>query len=134
MGADLGYLVCAMVQALLSGSLLQVDEHDIARDYLHPADFSSALMAVMGSPPANVAYDLCSLAPVRKFDLLRRFQDQFGLQSQQSPWNGLPNKMNYYSEDFSLKELGFVPAMSSVDAVADQAATFLARRLAPNGG
>jgi hypothetical protein len=36
-----------------------------------------------------------------------------------------PNKLNYYSRDCALSRYGFVPKLSAVDAVMDQAAVFL---------
>jgi nucleoside-diphosphate-sugar epimerase len=127
MGAELGYLVCSIMNMLQIRSPLIADQHDIARDYLHPGDLSSAIMAVLGSPPVNAAYDLASLKPARKLEMLRRFQEQFALHWEIRPSNVAPNKMNYYSEDLSLRKCGFAPAFSALEAVIDQATTFLAR-------
>jgi nucleoside-diphosphate-sugar epimerase len=62
MGAPLGYLVCAMLQKLLVGAVLTTDEHDIARNCLHPGDLVSAIVAAVRSTPLNGAYDLASMA------------------------------------------------------------------------
>jgi nucleoside-diphosphate-sugar epimerase len=127
MGAELGYLVCSMLQNVLDRSTFVSDEHDIARDYLHPEDLSTAMMAVLRSTPQNGAFDLASLGPVRKFELLRRFDRQFGLKWQIRPSDCAPNKINYYSEDLSLRALGFEPKFSAMEAVIDQATAFLAK-------
>ena len=126
MGARLGYLVCAMLQSVLDGSVLTTDEHDIARDYLHPDDLVSAIVAVVRSTPLNGAYDLASVSPVHKFELLRRFQEKFDLQWQVKSSTSKPNKLNYYSRDRALSRYGFVPKLSALEAVMDQAAAFLA--------
>jgi nucleoside-diphosphate-sugar epimerase len=127
MGAELGYLVCSMLQNVLDRSTFVSDQHDIARDYLHPEDLSTAIMAVLRSTPQNVAFDLASLGPVRKVDLLRRFERQFGLKWKIRPADSPPNKMNYYSEDISVRALGFEPTFSAIEAVLEQATAFLAR-------
>jgi nucleoside-diphosphate-sugar epimerase len=126
MGARLGYLVCAMLQALLAGSVLTTDAHDIARDYLHPDDFVSAIIAAVRSTPLNGAYDLASVAPVHKFELLRRFGEKFDLQWQVRSSTAKPNKLNYYSRDRALSGYGFVAKRSALEAVMDQATAFLA--------
>jgi nucleoside-diphosphate-sugar epimerase len=128
MGATLGYLVCAMLQSLLDGLVLTTDEHDIARDYLHPDDLVSAFVAVVRSTPLNGAYDLASVSPVHKFELLRRFHEKFGLQWQVRSSASKPNKLNYYSRDRALSRYGFVPKLSAMEAVMDQATAFLADR------
>jgi len=126
MGARLGYLVCALLQSLLAGSVLTTDEHDIARDYLHPDDLVSAIAAVVRSMPLNGAFDLASVAPVRKFELLGRFHEKFDLQWQVKSSTAKPNKLNYYSRDRALSGYGFVPKLSALEAVIDQATAFLA--------
>ena len=126
MGARLGYLVCALLQSLLAGSVLTTDEHDIARDYLHPDDLVSAITAVVRSMPLNGAFDLASVAPVRKFELLGRFHEKFDLQWQVKSSTAKPNKLNYYSRDRALSGYGFVPKLSALEAVIDQATAFLA--------
>lgn len=126
MGAGLGYLVCNMLQAARARVTFTTDEHDIARDFLHPVDLASAIIAVLHSPPENVAYDLASIGPVRKFELLRRFRDQLSLKWEVRPSHAAANKLNYYFEGFALKHLGFMPTFSSIDAVFDQVTAFLA--------
>lgn len=126
MGTELGYLVCNILRMLRARSILWTDEHDIARDYMHPEDLSSAIMAVLRASPQNAAHDLVSAGPLRKFDLLRRFQERFGLQWQVGQSHAAANKMNYYSEDFSLSNLGFAPRFTAMEAVIEQATSFLA--------
>lgn len=127
MGAELGYLVCDMLRTALASSAFVTDQHDIARDYLHPEDLLSAIVAVLRSAPENVAYDLASLGPVRKFELLRRFDERFALKWEIRPSSAAANKMNYYFEGLALEHLGFVPTFSAIDAVFDQLTAFTAR-------
>src|SRR5260370_13307774 len=126
MGARLGYLVCAMLQSVLAGSVLNTDGHDIARDYLHPDDLVSAIVAAVRSTPLNGAYDLASVAPVRKFELLRRFHEKFDLQWQVRSSTSTPNKLSYYSRDRALSRYGFVPKLSALETLMDPATAFLA--------
>ena len=51
MGAELGYLVCSIMKMLLTRSTLITDQHDIARDYVHPSDLSSAIMGFWARRP-----------------------------------------------------------------------------------
>jgi NAD dependent epimerase/dehydratase family enzyme len=93
MGAWLGYLARAMLQRLPAGVVLTTDEHDIAHDYMHPDDLVLAIVAVVRSTLLNGAYDLVSVAPVRKFELLRRFHEKFGRQWQVKSSTSKPNKL-----------------------------------------
>jgi hypothetical protein len=86
----------------------------------------SAIVAAVRSTPLNGAYDLASVAPVRKFELLRRFHEQFDLHWQVKASTAPPNKLNYYSQDRALSRYGFVPKLSALEAVMDQATVFLA--------
>jgi hypothetical protein len=50
-----------MLQRLLAGAVLTTDEHNVARDYLHPDDLVSAIVVTaVRSTPANGAYVLAS--------------------------------------------------------------------------
>jgi hypothetical protein len=49
-----------MLQRLLAGAVLTTDEHNVARDYLHPDDLVSAIVSAVRSTPVNGAYVLAS--------------------------------------------------------------------------
>jgi hypothetical protein len=77
MGAQVSYFVCA--QKLLAEAALSTDKYNFTRDHLPLDDLVPAIVAVVGSTRLNCAYDLASVAPVRNFELVRRFHEKFGI-------------------------------------------------------
>jgi nucleoside-diphosphate-sugar epimerase len=107
-----------MLQRLLAGAVLTTDEHDVARDYLHPDDLVSAIVAAVRARLVNGAYVLASVAPVRKFELLGRFHEKFDLQWQIAS--------STFKPDRGLGRYGLVPERSALEAMMNQATVFLA--------
>lgn len=126
------YLMTDAIRAIQSGTPLTTSAGNIVRDYLHPADFTQLVMAVLKAPPDNAAIDCYSQAPVDKLSLLAGLQERFGLQykiSSDAPASGRGEKVNYYSTSRAAEEYGYRPAFGSLDCVLGESEKILYGRV-----
>jgi nucleoside-diphosphate-sugar epimerase len=117
------YFLSDIVRSLQQGSELSVGAANILRDYLHPDDFHQLVFRLLDNPPANLALDIYSCAPVAKFDLLAALAARFGLDYRIDTAGGAPSgneKMNYYSLDRRAGTFGYQPTRSSLQTVLDE--------------
>ncbi|ELX11384.1 NAD-dependent epimerase/dehydratase family protein [Janthinobacterium sp. HH01] len=129
------FFITDILRAIRDGSVLQTSDGEMVRDYLHPQDFHQLVRRVLEAPPHNRAFDCYSAAPVEKQELLTMMQRRFGLRyevaaSAQAPAgivNATGAKPFYYSLNRQAAELGYQPAYSSIDGIAEESAIILGR-------
>jgi len=114
------FLMSDILRAIMDGTTLQTSSENIVRDYLHPSDFHRLVCALLGSPHSNTPVDAYSRAPVDKMSLLETLSKEAGLRyelTSSAGVNATGNKPNYYSLNRSASELGYQPAMTSVEGI-----------------
>ena len=125
------FFVTDVVRAIHRNEILQVGETSMSRDFLVPPDFAHLINCVLDAAPVNFPIDAYSRAPVEKFELLDRMQDEFGLRYETVPTPAIilatGAKPQYYSANRRAAELGFTPAHSSIDGVVLEARAMLER-------
>lgn len=122
------FLMCDVLRAICSKSVLQTSGVDMVRDYLNPKDFSTMVQAVLKADPINIALDCFSRSPVSKFELLLRMKEEFDLQYEIHPdagVNATGHKLNYFSLNHRAIEFGYVPSMTSLECVMTESAAIL---------
>jgi hypothetical protein len=116
-----GYFITDVMQSILNNKVLVTDSTNIVRDYLHPEDFFEMIMKCIAAKRLNLAFDVNSLHPVAKQDILDYFSSEYGLKcekrdfSKNSSATGL--KMNYYSINNRARRIGYLPKFSSLDTI-----------------
>lgn len=125
------YFITDILRAIRDGRELETGSATMHRDYLVPADFFALIDCVLRAPPANVALDAYSRAPVEKFELLDAMQREFGLRYRISPTPPVVNatgaKPAYYSTYRKAKELGYQPRFTSLEGVIAESRALLAK-------
>ena len=77
---DSGYFMTDLVQALIQGKTFETSPADIIRDYPHPADLANLILRCDQDADFNRSLDVSSTAGVSKFEILKAFEENFGLQ------------------------------------------------------
>jgi nucleoside-diphosphate-sugar epimerase len=115
------FLITDIARAIQAGSILLTSSENIVRDYIHPTDFFSLLIATLHAEPLNTALDCYSQSPVDKLTLLNALQEHFDLQFQFTETgvdqNPTGSKSNYYSLNKSAASLGYEPNYSSLSGI-----------------
>lgn len=115
------FLMTDTVRAVRDGTVLVTDDIDIVRDYIHHDDLRKMIDVCIARKPINSAFDLYSISPVRKFELLNAIKEEFGLQFRVVK-NEVENvktgpKIAYYSTDRSAGEIGYRPTRTALETV-----------------
>jgi len=122
------FLICDILRAIHSKSVLQTSGVDMVRDYLNPSDFLAMVQAVLKADPINMALDCFSRSPLAKFELLLRMKEGFGLRYEIQPdagVNATGHKSNYFSLNHRAIEFGYAPSMTSLESVLIESAAIL---------
>ena len=129
---DLGtrYLMSEVVTCLKTGEPLVTGRGDIVRDYVHPTDLFCLVENCIARREINDVYDVYSLKPVGKFEMLEHFSARFGLKFcieddavQVAPTG---NKDHYYSLNQRALQIGYAPRVGSLACLVQETAALLA--------
>ena len=115
------YLMADILRAIQNREVLQISEESIVRDYLGPNDFHQMIKKILLAPPANLAVDCYSKAPISKLTLLDKMHMRFGLKFDVKPaFSSVKEarvKLNYFSKNYLAATLGYSPSNSSIEVV-----------------
>ncbi len=125
------FLMSEALSSIIAGRTLETGPDDIVRDYIHPADLLSLVEACLDTEPLNDVFDVRSLAPARKFDILRLLEERHGLRyilSEDAHFRSATGiKPNYFSTSSRASaRLGFQPRFTSLECVGHESDAILA--------
>ncbi|NVN89009.1 MAG: NAD(P)-dependent oxidoreductase [Desulfuromonadales bacterium] len=126
-----GYFITDVMEAILNDTLLITDSNNIVRDYLHPDDLFSMIVRCIQAGRINQAFDVSSISPVSKREILEYFTSEYGLryESRRSSFNASATgaKTNYYSTCKQATRIGYMPRHSSMDSLKLESELILSR-------
>ena len=130
------FLITDILRAIRDKTILKTSADYMLRDFIHPLDFWNLVNAILAAPAANAVVDAYSKAPIDKPTLLAAMEENFGLQYEIAETdvgvNATGSKPHYYSLNTRAEEFGYMPALTSLQGLLDQAAH--ASHLHPNRG
>lgn len=126
------FFITDIVRAIRDNTVLQTSPEYMVRDFMHPEDFHQLVNCILNGPPHNGPIDCYTRAPVDKPALLEAMKEQFGLQYEfvgaaSNVVNATGAKPHYYSLNRQAAQLGYLPAYSSLECIAKEAASILGR-------
>ncbi|WP_339310685.1 NAD(P)-dependent oxidoreductase [Paenibacillus sp. FSL M7-0896] len=115
------YLLTDIIHHLRKGEILHTSPDNIVRDYVHPEDLIQLIKLCMREEAGNEVYDVFSLKPAAKFEILDYFADHYGLRYEiedNSSYNSITgSKNNYYSLNHSATQIGYLPRYTSLQSI-----------------
>jgi nucleoside-diphosphate-sugar epimerase len=118
---DAKYMMSEVVSCVKNGREFITGPDDIVRDYIHPEDLASFVKLCIAKRDLNDAFDVCSLQPARKFEILEKLSSLYGLKyAVKASYSGLSatgKKTNYYSTNGKVRATGFVPRYTSIETL-----------------
>jgi nucleoside-diphosphate-sugar epimerase len=123
------FLLTDVAFSLKTGNELKTSSNDIVRDYVHPDDLASLVALCIGCRRLNGFYDVYSLKPVGKFEMLKAFAERFGLKfcvDEIEAVTATGNKVNYYSQNHRATALGYRPTHTSLESLCLEMTSLLA--------
>ncbi|NQX60256.1 NAD-dependent epimerase/dehydratase family protein [Paenibacillus qinlingensis] len=116
------YLLTDISECLKKNGVFKTNHIDIVRDYIHPRDFVALVELCIYKHELNDVFDVYSLKPVSKFDLINYFVKEYNLKVEidrtfsQTSSSGY--KYNYYSTNIRSKSvLTYEPRYTSLESV-----------------
>lgn len=108
---------------------LLTDPVNIVRDYVHPRDLVSLFEKCMANPTINDVFDVYSLKPVTKFEILDYFSAHHGLKYKMHEnlkvGSATGRKEHYYSRNHKAERIGYIPQYSSLETVIQESQIIL---------
>ena len=102
---------------------------NIVRDYVHPQDLVSLIERCIDIRHLNNAYDVYSLKPITKFEILNYFSIRYGLkyviEGGHASLTATGNKENYYSNNKRAQAIGYSPQFTSLDSIIQESMAIL---------
>ncbi|GAM11012.1 NAD dependent epimerase/dehydratase family protein [Geobacter sp. OR-1] len=114
------FLLTDVAKALKAGEEMQTISANIVRDYIHIEDLTALIDLCISRRRLNAVYDVYSLKPVTKFEMLEAFAERFDLKYRvvaMETVNATGHKEFYFSENHRAAELGYQPAHSSLESL-----------------
>ncbi|WP_379157464.1 NAD-dependent epimerase/dehydratase family protein [Paenibacillus sp. sgz5001063] len=115
------FLVTDIIEHIQTGEILHTSSENIKRDYVHPDDFLRLVEFCFDENIQNNVYDVYSLQPATKFEILDYFADEHGLKYEIITNAGndsiTGSKTNYYSLYNNALTIGYQPYYTSLQSV-----------------
>jgi nucleoside-diphosphate-sugar epimerase len=118
---DTKYLLSEIILCIKSKKEFFTGATNIVRDYVHPLDLFSLIQQLITKSCCNDAFDVLSLHPVSKFEILDYFRTSYDLKYRiiENPVSvtATGNKNNYFSTNKKVFQTGYSPAFTSLEAI-----------------
>jgi nucleoside-diphosphate-sugar epimerase len=123
-GMDSKFLLTQLITCLHSKTNFVTSADNIIRDYVHPKDLTELIELCIQKKVVNEVYDVYSLKPIEKMEILQYFVNAFDLQYQITNNSDISSatgtKLHYYSNNRKAESIGYKPKFSSLDCLIEE--------------
>lgn len=123
------FFLSEVISCAREGKELLTGPGNITRDYVHPRDLMSLVECCINIGKINDVYDVYSLHPATKFEILDYFSRKHNLRYRvKADFKGetvTGSKDNYYSINRRAKGIGYIPRITSLDSIAEESQVIL---------
>ncbi|MGO4184767.1 hypothetical protein AB4Z45_06725 [Paenibacillus sp. MCAF9] len=123
------FLITEMINSIRQNKIFDTGLNDIIRDYVSPKDFCNLINLCIAKSIVNTAYDVYSLAPVSKFELIEFFHNEFSMQYRiietSIENNSTGQKSIYFSENKLAEEIDYYPSSTSLESIMEEASKII---------
>lgn len=124
-----GYFITDIISCVKKGATFITGTGAMVRDYIHPHDLFSFVERCLKIHRINSAFDLYSLKPATKFEILDFFKGTYGLDYAIDDTLDFPtatgNKKDYYSLSRKAETIGYYPRFTSLDGIIEESRILL---------
>ncbi|MEI6490430.1 MAG: NAD(P)-dependent oxidoreductase [bacterium] len=127
---DSHLLMGDIANCIKNKKVLETSPDDMMRDYVGPSDLMNMIELVIQKNNINDFFDLYTLKPTSKFEILESLGKKYGLKY---TINTNPNshlaptgiKKGYFSKNYKAKSIGYEPTYSSLSGIEEETRFFL---------
>ena len=128
-----GNFIAEVLDCIVNRKMLVTNNVNIVRDYVHPGDLFSIIVKCLNAGKINAAFDVMSVRPVEKTEILNYFASEYGLKygtDESLSYNSATGSKNIYCSKYDkIFEIGYKPRFSSMDAIKQESMHILNHRL-----
>ena len=118
------YFITELISCVKTGKEFSTNNKNFVRDYVHPKDLFKLIDICINKREINDVFDVYSLKPIAKFEILDYFTKNYGLIYKIDSGIFIENttgiKDNYYSINKKAQNIGYFPNYSSKDCIIDE--------------
>ncbi len=120
---DYPYFMCDVVKCVKNKCAIETSQDNIFRDYVNPEDLFNLIEKCIVHKKINDVFDVYSLKPVSKLEILAHFIDEYELNYtiKNVSISATGNKTNYYSNNKRAEVIGYIPRYTSLETVMNEA-------------
>jgi hypothetical protein len=123
------FLVSEIIDCIFNKKVFETGSNELIRDYVSPRDFCNLIKLCIDKHCTNDVFDLYSLQPVSKIEMINMFHKEFGLQyiikNDISISTSTGNKSIYYSVNKKAGKLQYLPTSTSLESIKEEASKIL---------
>ena len=118
------YFITELISCVKTRKEFLTNNNNIVRDYVHPNDLFNLINICINIRKINDVFDVYSLKPIKKFEILDFFTENYGLKYKISS-NSLEEsvtgrKNNYYSINKKAANIGYFPQYRAKDCILNE--------------
>lgn len=123
------YFMSEVISCVKNKKEFVTGTENIIRDYVHPHDLLFMIEKCIAKQSLNDVFDVYSLKPVKKFEILDYFYEQYELKYTVkdniniSAATGI--KEHYYSNNKKAEKIGYFPQFTSLDSIIEETRAIL---------
>lgn len=118
---EYNYLLTDIINCIKGNTFFITNKENIIRDYVNPSDLVQLIYKIIEQSEINDAFDVYSLKPVSKFEILDIYRKNFGLKIQFQEGYGFVSptgsKGKYYPTYYKAGKIGYMPQYTSIDTL-----------------
>lgn len=123
------YFMTELIACLKNNKEFKTNAEDVIRDYVHPKDMISLIEKSIAKHSINDVFDVYSLRPTTKFEILNYFSKQYGLKylvkKHMNISTATGTKIFYYSTNKKAEKIGYFPKFTSLATVIEETKAIL---------
>jgi nucleoside-diphosphate-sugar epimerase len=132
-----GYLLSEIIRCVIGKKEFVTNSNNITRDYIHPLDLLSLVENCIKEPGINQVFDVYSLSPAAKFEILDFFKKEYRLKvavKEEAAVSAASAKDMYYSVNKRAETIGYKPSYTSLQAISGETGELLKQHGLNTGG
>ena len=125
------FLISEVISCTQQGKELVTSQYNIVRDYVHPRDLLGLIEQCISQSFLNDVFDVFSLKPITKFEILEYFKKEYGLEyrvkQEADAINATGLKNVYYSTNMRAEKVGYAPQFTSFETIIEESKAILSK-------
>lgn len=118
---EAGFFMSEIISCIKNKEILKTSEDDMTRDYVCSQDLLKLIILCIQNKKLNDVFDVYTLKPISKFELLNFFKKKYGLKYEilttEEHFSPTGKKIEYFSNNHKAESLGYSPAHTSLSGI-----------------